>query len=61
MICHSMDHALVRLAKEHGGYADDLTFSTNRRSFPEALAVEREGRLLHLGAALVRIVEAGSF
>ena len=61
MICHSMDHALVRLAKDHGvfysRYADDLTFSTNRRPFPEALAVEHEGRLLHLGAALVRIVE----
>lgn len=64
MICHSMDHALVRLAREHGvfysRYADDLTFSTNRRLFPQALAVEHEGRLLRVGAALIRVVEEQS-
>ena len=65
MICHSMDHALVRLADSHGlfytRYADDLTFSTNRRLFPEAVAVEREGRLLRVGVALARVIDESGF
>ena len=61
MICHSMDHALVGFARDHGvfysRYADDLTFSTNRRPFPDALALEHEGDALHLGSALIKIIE----
>lgn len=39
-----LDIRMARLAKEHGcrytRYADDITFSTNAKSFPSAMAVE---------------------
>jgi RNA-directed DNA polymerase len=42
MLAHILDVRLVRLAKKHkltySRYADDLTFSTNARAFPTALA-----------------------
>jgi hypothetical protein len=42
LIAHVMDVRLVRLAKAHkctySRYADDLTFSTNQKQFPAALA-----------------------
>ena len=45
MICARLDGELQRLAKEHhclySRYADDITFSTRRQQFPEALAIPR--------------------
>lgn len=42
LIAHVLDVRLVRLSKQHkvtySRYADDLTFSTNKKDFPEALA-----------------------
>jgi len=42
MIAHVLDMHLVRLAKKHrvtySRYADDLTFSTNQKTFPDAVA-----------------------
>jgi hypothetical protein len=42
MITHVLDARLVRLAKVHNltysRYADDLTFSTNQKGFPDAVA-----------------------
>jgi len=38
IICSKMDHQLIKLAKTHGyiftRYADDITFSTNKRIYP---------------------------
>ena len=44
LIGQVLDIRLLRFAKKHGvrysRYADDITFSTNQRNFPEALAVQ---------------------
>src|SRR3984885_1253897 len=44
LIAHLLDVRMVRLAKAHtctySRYADDLTFSTNRKQFPDAIAEE---------------------
>lgn len=46
LICSILDIRLAKIAKELGctysRYADDITFSTNKRSFPEDLAIESE-------------------
>lgn len=47
LIAHLLDVRMVRLAKAHtctySRYADDLTFSTNRKEFPSAIAEELSG------------------
>ncbi len=47
LIAHLLDVRLVRLAKAHtctySRYADDLTFSTNQKEFPKAIAEELMG------------------
>ena len=47
LIAHLLDVRMVRLAKAHkctySRYADDLTFSTNQKEFPSAIAEELTG------------------
>ncbi len=65
IICSHLDGLLTRLAREHGcfysRYADDITFSTNRRSFPNSLAtVDHENGLAAVGALIsAAVTEAG--
>ncbi len=66
LIAHLLDARLAKMAKKervtYSRYADDLTFSTNQKTFPPSLAVQREenGVLWELGEELVsRITDAG--
>ncbi|MEB3122349.1 MAG: reverse transcriptase domain-containing protein [Snowella sp.] len=68
MICAKMDSQLQRLAKEcratYTRYADDITFSTTLKEFPEALAyaITEEGQeRLVLGDRLVGIITKNGF
>ncbi|QUS61119.1 reverse transcriptase domain-containing protein [Synechocystis sp. PCC 7338] len=68
MLCAKMDSQLQRLAKEcratYTRYADDITFSTTLKEFPEALAyaVETEdGDKLLLGDRLLNIIADNGF
>lgn len=66
MICVSMDGDLQRLARQFGcwytRYADDLTFSTNRRGFPPALAqLDAEDEQTYVGRELEAVVNSNGF
>ncbi|WP_158620342.1 MULTISPECIES: reverse transcriptase domain-containing protein [Corallococcus] len=68
MICARMDADLQRLAGKHrctySRYADDLTFSTTSRRFPEQLAVPRHGLVgenLQIGEPLIATITANGF
>lgn len=65
LIGHSLDIALVRLVTAEGGtysrYADDLTFSTNKRSFPGQIAVQTGEHDWEPGHGLKKIVERSGF
>ncbi len=63
-----LDGELQLLAKRHrctySRYADDITFSTTARRFPEGLASSSDGWAgtdLHLGAELVEVVSRNGF
>ena len=64
MICMRMDGALMRLAGSHSAlytrYADDMTFSTDRREFPEQLAVQTTDGLA-VGLELKNVIEENGF
>ena len=67
LIGHLLDVRLARLAKTHkctySRYADDITFSTNRKEFPPELAAPLPGSssLWQLGATLVANIEGTGF
>jgi RNA-directed DNA polymerase len=67
MIAHILDVRLAQLAKRHkvtySRYADDLTFSTNRKEFPPALAhrEDKPGSEWLLGATLISAIERCGF
>lgn len=66
LLAHLLDVRLAKMAKTQGvtysRYADDLTFSTNKKIFPPALATQTEGDTepWELGKELLsRITDAG--
>ena len=70
LIAHLLDMRLVKLASEAGctysRYADDLTFSTNKKEFSENIAVPSgtEGTASHSwlpGEALQKVIERTGF
>jgi RNA-directed DNA polymerase len=68
MICAKMDSQLQRLAKTckatYTRYADDITFSTTLKQFPESLAkviTEEEEERVILGEPLLRIITENGF
>ena len=65
MICAKMDSQLRRLAQRHRciytRYADDITFSTSMRSFPDALASVNPAGQMEVGSELRRIIEENGF
>lgn len=68
MICSRLDRDLLKIAAKHrciySRYADDITISTSRRQFPEALAseVEYDGvKRLVLGGELTKAIESNWF
>ncbi len=67
LIAGIMDSHLVRLAKEQGctytRYADDLTFSTNQKVFPEQIAIQCEADKdsWQVGSELIRLIKKSGF
>jgi RNA-directed DNA polymerase len=64
IICRSMDREIAKLAASERcyftRYADDLTFSTDRTSFPASLAYV-EGTKAFIGSNLERVINEASF
>jgi RNA-directed DNA polymerase len=63
-VCRGMDRKLAALARANGcfysRYADDLVFSTDRSSFPPALAYLNDGRAMP-GVPLRAVVDGAGF
>lgn len=64
LICRSLDHSLLRLAKKHrfavSRYADDICLSTSQRTIPIEIAVP-QGAGFAVGAELNEIVQSSGF
>lgn len=66
LICGKMDVDLQRFAREHActytRYADDITFSTERRDFPPSVAYHDEnGGKIRVGEGLLSIIKKNTF
>jgi RNA-directed DNA polymerase len=65
MICSRLDSELMQLAKaqrsNYTRYADDITFSTSKSSFPRDLAYLDDLDQLHLGTGLSDILQSNGF
>ena len=65
MICSRLDSELRHLAEtqrsNYTRYADDITFSTSKSSFPRDLAYLDDLDQLHLGAGLSNVLQANRF
>lgn len=64
LICTILDIKLSKLAKKHGcsysRYADDLTFSTNKYTFPAQLAIN-SAEVLEIGETLQKEITRAGF
>jgi RNA-directed DNA polymerase len=65
MVCMRLDVELQRLARRHHvwytRYADDLSFSTNRRPFPDALGMADSSGSKKVGDELRSVIEGNGF
>lgn len=68
LVCARLDRDLGRLAREYNleysRYADDITFSTERNTFPRAIAFfdsESGGKNASIGGRLSHLIESNGF
>lgn len=68
LACRNLDRALQALAKRtkciYTRYADDISFSTNRNSFPSSIAIvdeEGDGRVVSVGEELAKLIKDNGF
>ena len=65
LIAHLLDIRMVNLAKHskctYSRYADDLTFSTNRKDFPSSIAIKKDDNNWDVSQKLIREIEKVGF
>lgn len=65
LVCRSLDNQLLDFAKKHKlsytRYADDITFSTNMKKFPEGIGQVAADGILTLSEELSEIIESNDF
>ncbi len=63
LICTILDIRLSKLAQKNGcqysRYADDITFSTNKKEFPQELVIDND--VVNVGAVLLKEIERAGF